>query len=130
MENFASRFNAALKERHMSQAMISQITGIAHGTISNYANGKYSPKKDKRMQIANALGVSEAWLAGFDVPRDFSALSVDDQLSELEKDPSDQLSFSGTMVQVNDDELELLNKYRTLTQERRDAVRILIGDVE
>ena len=69
MESFKKRFEIALKERNMTQQYISDRTGIAHGTISNYARGKYAPKSDKRKLIAEVLRVNEAWLAGYDVPK-------------------------------------------------------------
>ena len=60
MESFKDRFEIALKEKHMTQAYISEKTGIAHGTISNYVRGKYAPKSDKRKMIAEVLRVNEA----------------------------------------------------------------------
>lgn len=53
--------------RGMSQTELSKATGIPRPTISNYVNGKYEAKNDGVYLIAKALGVSEAWLMGFDV---------------------------------------------------------------
>lgn len=65
MKNFTDRFNEALALRGMKQIDIARKTGIAPGTISNYAVGKYAPKDDKLTAIAEALGVSEAYLCGY-----------------------------------------------------------------
>jgi repressor LexA len=36
--------------------------------MSQYIKGSFEPKQDRIYKIAEALGVSEAWLMGFDVP--------------------------------------------------------------
>ncbi|MBR2759677.1 MAG: helix-turn-helix transcriptional regulator [Solobacterium sp.] len=69
METFAQRFNEVLKEKKLRQIDVANKTGIAPGTISNYAQGKYEPKGSNLEKIARALDVNEAWLAGYDVPR-------------------------------------------------------------
>lgn len=127
MESFKKRFETALKERNMTQQYISDRTGIAHGTISNYARGKYAPKSDKRKLIAEVLRVNEAWLAGYDVPKDFTDLSVDDQLAENEKDPADQTPFYGHMEYLTDEEFSILNAYRKADPNIQDAIKLMLN---
>lgn len=127
MESFKNRFEIALRERKMNQAYISEKTGIAHGTISNYARGKYAPRSDKRKQIAEVLKVNEAWLAGYDVPKYFTDLSVDDQLTDLEKDPADQMPFFGRMEHVTDEEFSLLNAYRKADSNIQNAIKLMLN---
>ncbi len=68
METFAKRFNLALEIKKITPATLSKSTGINEGTLSNYRKGKYAPKQQRTELIANALGVSPAWLMGADVP--------------------------------------------------------------
>lgn len=44
-------------------------TGIPKSAMSYYLSGRSVPKADRIYKISKALGVSEAWLMGFDVPR-------------------------------------------------------------
>lgn len=41
-----------------SQKDLSRLTGIRESTISDWINGKYLPKQDKRLLIAKALDIS------------------------------------------------------------------------
>lgn len=68
MEKFYKRFSLAMREKGLKQADIAELTGIAPGTISNYAVGKYSPKGMNLEKIAMALDVNDAWLAGYNAP--------------------------------------------------------------
>lgn len=61
------RLNKALSEKGVTAAELSRRTGISKGSISQYKNGVVNPKQDRIYLIANALGVSEAWLMGYDV---------------------------------------------------------------
>ena len=62
------RLNEALSKKGVTAAELSRRTGISKGSISQYKNGVVNPKQDRIYLIANALGVSEVWLMGFDVP--------------------------------------------------------------
>lgn len=48
---YCKKYNVTLNKSHLSQ----------------YLSGKFSPKQDKLSVLALALGVSEAWLMGYDV---------------------------------------------------------------
>ena len=41
----------------LSQKDLSRLTGIRESTISDWINGKYYPKQDKRLLIAKALNI-------------------------------------------------------------------------
>ena len=68
----ADRLRQALADSKMTQADLVRKTGIYRGTISNYFNGKYEPKSGAINKLALALNVSEAWLWGYDVPKERS----------------------------------------------------------
>lgn len=70
ISNFSKRFTYALDLRNKSMADISRETGINKASLSQYANGIYSPKQDRIFLIANALDVSPSWLMGFDTDLD------------------------------------------------------------
>ena len=68
MASIAERMKEALAFRGMKQAELVAKTGIGKSSISTYLSGEYEPKQRNIYKIAEALGVSEAWLMGFDVP--------------------------------------------------------------
>ena len=47
-----------LREHNMTQAELSEKTGIRPSSISDWINGKYTPKQDKRNLVAKALKVN------------------------------------------------------------------------
>lgn len=62
VESFHTRFKETFDKSGMTQTELSKLTGIRTSSISDYYNGKYTPKQDKVTLIANALNVSPAWL--------------------------------------------------------------------
>lgn len=67
MVEFKERLQEALKVRNMTAADLSRQSGIDKGSLSNYLKGKFIPKQSKIDAMARALGVSPAWLLGYDV---------------------------------------------------------------
>ena len=62
-ENYAKiRDSKGMKDYHVSQA-----TGIATSTFTDWKKGRSCPKQDKLIKIADALGVSYASLLNLDV---------------------------------------------------------------
>lgn len=52
----------------IDQKDIIKKTGIPKSSMSMYVSGKRNPRQDKLSLIADAYGVSETWLMGYDVP--------------------------------------------------------------
>lgn len=66
---FKERLIQAMDEKDMSAAELSRRSGIGEGAISQYKKGAYMASQRNLEKIANALGVSIAWLMGYDVPK-------------------------------------------------------------
>lgn len=56
---FAEKLTELMDRRGMSQARLSQLTGIGKSSLSQYLAGKNEPLEDRRKEIAKALGVEE-----------------------------------------------------------------------
>ena len=67
-EKFSKRLQQGLEYANMTQIDLTRKTGISKSAISQYVSGAFKPKQDRTYLIAAALGVSEAWLMGYDVP--------------------------------------------------------------
>ena len=86
------RLRLALLDANMKPIDLSEQTGIPKSMISYYLNGKTKPKADRIYIISKALGVSEAWLLGYDVPKNRSAEQKKNDdlvqvIAKLRKDP-------------------------------------------
>lgn len=78
------RLKEALADAGMKPIELSETTGIPKSMISYYLNGKTKPKADRIYKISQALGVSEAWILGYDVPKERTpSAKKNDQLAEL-----------------------------------------------
>lgn len=67
------RMREAMADANMKQIELATATGLSHSSISRYLSGQMEPKQNAVALIAKALGVSEWWLWGYDVPRERTA---------------------------------------------------------
>lgn len=86
------RLQEALDDLKMKPIELSEATGIPKSMVSYYLNGKTKPKADRIYKISQALGVSEAWLLGYDVPKTRTAEQKKNDdlvqiIAKLRKDP-------------------------------------------
>lgn len=65
---FARRLREGLDVRGMTQAELAKRSGISKSSISRYIKGDWEGKQSAVYELAKALGVTEAWLMGYDVP--------------------------------------------------------------
>lgn len=65
---FARRLREGLDVRGMTQAEMAKRSGISKSSISRYIKGDWEGKQSAVYELAKALGVTEAWLMGYDVP--------------------------------------------------------------
>ena len=91
----SERLKQIMKERNLKQADIMRLSepyqkqlgiSMTKSHLSQYVNAKFVPDNDRNQLLAQTLGVTEAWLMGFDVPMDIPILhaeiiSVYEQLS-------------------------------------------------
>jgi transcriptional regulator with XRE-family HTH domain len=86
---------------------------LARNDLSQYVNGKVEPGQEKLTILGMALGVSEAWLMGYEVSMD---RGEEDQKNTA---PEEQL--------LTEDEKWLLHLYRQVPKERRQVVLAMIS---
>ena len=70
MEEIKDRLKQALDLKGWTASDLANRSGIGKGQISRYLHGTIIPKQSKIGAMANALGVSPAWLVGFSVTMD------------------------------------------------------------
>lgn len=87
----AERLQQIMDERNLKQVDVLALAqpyckkyGISLGktALSQYMTGKFEPRQDRLTILGLALNVSEAWLMGFDVPRERQSAPTDESSGE------------------------------------------------
>ena len=105
----AERLQEAMQSANMKQADLARATGLSKGGISNYVTGRYEPKSDIISKLAEALGVSEMWLWGYDVPKE----------RQIKKN-------SPTEAELTEGESILLDLFRRVPEDKQELVLQMI----
>lgn len=63
------RLREALDSLQMKPIELAEKADVPKSMISYYLSGKSIPKADRVYKMAHVLGVNEAWLLGYDVPK-------------------------------------------------------------
>lgn len=66
--NIGERIKSLRKEKGLTQKELARLSSISEISIRKYENGDRQPKQKAIFHLAKALGVSEGWLMGYDVP--------------------------------------------------------------
>lgn len=83
MVEIKDRLKKALDSSGMTASELAQKSGINKGAISRYLHGTVIPKQSAVGELARALGVSPAWLLGFNVTEDGRAVEAQLDLDAL-----------------------------------------------
>ena len=118
MEAFHKRLCVIMEERGISQCELCEKTGIPKSALSQYISGRFKPKQNRTLQLANALSVDPAWLMGYDVPRDGYKEGDRDNLSDIKSD----------LVHLTERERMLVTVYRNNSYIRSEIDRLLDSD--
>lgn len=103
METLAKRLIAARTEKGLSQQALATLAGVAQSTIGGLEAGTRESAR-KITAIADALGVSAAWLADGRGPRE--------PLAVPPAAPPERPVTRPQLQWVNEDEAEILSLYR------------------
>jgi hypothetical protein len=67
------RIKKAMTLRGLTQSDIVEKTSIKKSALSQYINGKITPRQNAVEELSKVLNVSEPWLMGYDVPMERNA---------------------------------------------------------
>ena len=107
---FATRLNDLIDKQGLRQSDLSELSGIATGTISGYRNGEKEPTITNLRKIAQALDVSADYLLGLS---DVQSADIDTQdickkigcseksLENLMRLYTGEVNLSGTIFKIN-----------------------------
>lgn len=68
METFSNRLHQLLNYFGIKQSDMAKRVGIPKSALSMYLNEQREPRQNRLTEIADAYGVNESWLMGYDVP--------------------------------------------------------------
>lgn len=100
-------FEKLLKSKGLTASKVSQNTGIATSTFTDWKKGRYTPKADKMQKIADFLGVSVDYL-------------ITGKDTEKESDSGKKYYFSDETAEIAQ-ELYEKNGMRMLFDAARDS---------
>lgn len=116
--NSSNRLNELMNYFGIKQADIVKKTGLLKSAVSMYASGQRKLPQNKLTIIADAYGVDEVWLMGYDVP----------MFKNEERNDIEIGSILEKLIDANDNKLErLIRIFSELDEETKDAF-ILIGE--
>ncbi len=64
----ATRLREAMKNKNITAQELSERSGVGKSSISQYLNGKYTPKNVAAKKLATVLDVKPEWLMAIDYP--------------------------------------------------------------
>lgn len=113
------RILEALRDAGMKQADLARLAGLNTGSLSCWISGRYEPKQTALHRMGKVLGVTEMWLAGYDVPKERTA----------EQKQADLLSDVTERARKDQAFMELLQKACTLTPEQIFLLSQLVDQI-
>ncbi len=114
------RLREAMREVGKSQADLVRDTGLNRGTISRYLSGAVEPRHEATHKLAMALGVSEMWLFGYEVPKGRTE----------EQKKNDQLAQLIVKMRTDKDFFETVSALATLDEKQYRGVKDLVAALQ
>ena len=114
-----NRIGEALSMLGWKQVDLVERTGIQKNSINAWVNQKYQPKQNSLMRMAQVLGVSEMWLAGYDVPMERPA-------AQKKADELTQLIFE---IKEDEDLKDLFISISHLNKDQRKTIESMANEL-
>ena len=119
---FKDRLIYAMEQKKVKQIELSNRTGLAPGTISNYMQGKYKAKGENLRKLAYALNVDPGWLDG--VPE----ASIEPTNDLIDSQPWEEKYYQDLKEKYSFTDLEymLIEKFREADNTTRNIIISLL----
>lgn len=114
-----NRIAEALSIKGWKQVDLVERTGIAKASINAWVKQNWQPKQKSLMKMAQVLGVSEMWLAGYDVP-------MERPVAQIKNDELVQLI---TEIRKNNDLQRLFTSICNLTDDQRKTIESMVNEL-
>lgn len=114
-----NRIAEALAIRGWKQADLVERTGIGKSSINGWIKQNWQPKQQPLSKMAKVLGVSEMWLAGYDVP-------MERPEAQIKNDELVQLIFE---IKEDDDLRHLFSDICSLNGDQRKTIETMVNEL-
>ena len=127
MFEFKDRLRTAIKNSGLKQTEIVERTGISKSSLSEYLSGKYLAKQDNIYKLAFVLNVNEAWLMGYDVPKE--------RIQTKEENKNKAAKLAGKILASKNEKkiqltLDILEKVTNMEIEQLEALTVLLRTIK
>lgn len=116
------RLKKAMELNDMKQADLVNIGNFDKGKLSSWLSGKYRPRQESIDKLSRILGVSEAWLMGYDIPME--RMSDSERFQEWVSEYNE----SHNPLMVSENEKSMVEKYRILDEHGKKVVDLIINE--
>ncbi len=125
-----NRLAEALRIRGMKQVELSEKTGLSKASINSWLRQRWQPKQKPLAILAQALDVSEMWLAGYDAPMERpveqkKADVLTDALLSMRNDMD--ISYSVVRMSNDEDFKELVIDITKLNREHLQHIQAYVN---
>lgn len=128
-QSTAERLKTIMQERNLKQVDVIEKSkpfqeqlGIKLGksALSQYVNGVQSPDQHKLTLLSLTLDVSEAWLMGYDVPRERETKNSPQPTPAIDfkEMAAESMSYDG--MPLNDEDIDLIASILETRMKNRD----------
>lgn len=114
-----NRIAEALSIRGWKQVDLVERTGIAKASINAWVKQNWQPKQKSLMKMAQVLGVSEMWLAGYNVPMERPVAQV----------KNDELVQLINAIRKDNDLQRLFTSICNLTDDQRKTIESMVNEL-
>lgn len=114
IEEMKNRLIQALSDKNMKPIELAEKTKIPKSSISQYMSGYAKPKNDRIYLMAKALNISEAWLMGYNVPKEKEQPASEPPLTEGHK------RVLASVTDLPDEDIEKVIDYALLLKKARN----------
>ena len=114
-----NRIAEALSIRGWKQVDLVERTGIAKASINAWVKQNWQPKQKSLMKMAQVLGVSEMWLAGYNVPMERPVAQV----------KNDELVQLINVIRKDNDLQRLFTSICNLTDDQRKTIESMVNEL-
>ena len=129
-------FEKLMKEFGYTAYKVSVETGIAQSTLSDWKKGKSKPKEAKLMKIAAALGVTYAYMMGFESNIDPATAALENVIRVNDENGGSaklaNMLYSDTVkkpaaIDFTAEEIGLIEKFRKADASTKDVIVRLLS---
>jgi transcriptional regulator with XRE-family HTH domain len=120
MDNYErkNRISEALSIRGMKAVELCEKSGVKKASLSHWMKNNWQPKQKPLYKMAQALDVSELWLAGYDVPME----------RPVEQKKADELATLIHQLRKDSDLLRILTYASKLNKDQRKMVEGIMSE--